>query len=105
MWSRLHFARPLETRLSRGDAIGERGGTRKLFLVGPTGSCFQRTPAPLASLVEPAERKHVFVLPVVSQATETLLTEERTIRAGPMLLTPAAATGAHPLESDEGTRQ
>lgn len=103
MWSRLHFARPLGTRLSRGDAIGEWSGTRKHFLIGSTGPCRQRTPALRASLAEPAEWKHVFVPPVVSQATETLLDQERTIRIGPMPLRPAA--GAQRLDSDERGRR
>ena len=56
------------------------------------------------SLVEPAERIHVFVPPVVNQVAEPLLAQEQTIRVGPMPFTPAA-TGAHPLDSDEGGRR
>lgn len=53
-----------------------------------------------ASLVEHAERIHVFVPPVVSQTTEAPLARERTIHAEPMPLTRAA--GAQRSDSDEG---
>lgn len=56
-----------------------------------------------ASLVEPAERKHVFVSSVVGQATETLLARERTIRVGPMPLRPAAR--AQRIDPDERRRR
>ena len=56
-----------------------------------------------ASLVEHAERIHVFFSSVVAQTTETLLAQERTIRVGPMPRMPAA--GAQRINSDEGRRR
>ena len=53
-----------------------------------------------ASLVEPPERKHVFVSSVVGKAPEALLAQNRTNRVGPMPLMPAA--GARLIDSDEG---
>ncbi|MDD9983148.1 MAG: hypothetical protein OXU81_17620 [Gammaproteobacteria bacterium] len=52
-----------------------------------------------------AELKYVFTPSLVAQETETLLAQERTIRVGPMPLTPVAATGTHLLGPDEGRRQ
>ena len=54
-----------------------------------------------ASRVEPADRKHVFVSSIVSQAAEANLAQERTIRVGPMPLVPA---GTQQIDSDEGRR-
>ena len=56
-----------------------------------------------ASLVEPAERKHVFASSMVGQATETLLAQERTIHVGPMPLRPAA--GAQRIDPNERRRR
>ena len=56
-----------------------------------------------ASLVDPAERKHVFASSVVGQATQTLLGEERTMRVVPIRLMPT--TGARRIDSDEGRRR
>lgn len=56
-----------------------------------------------ASLVAPAERRPVFVLPVVAHATETLLAQDQTIRVGPMPL--ILASGARLIDSDERRRR
>ena len=53
-----------------------------------------------ALVVEPVERKHVFISSVVGQAPEALLARELTIRVGPMPLTSAAR--ARRIDSDEG---
>ena len=52
------------------------------------------------SLAEHTERIHVFVPPVVSQATKALLAWERPIRAEPMPPMPTA--DARRIDSDEG---